>query len=535
MPGVFLLVPGSVFADPNQQVVQSNETLTASGSSIFTGYGAAEISLFINVKDVPTGTLPTLQYSIQEVDPGDGVTVIGPTVTSAVITAVGIQRITMESAFGGAIQVTWTVTGTTPSFTQVYATLVAKQASVKITDGVSTAGVKPASTAAVATDPAMVVAVSPNNTISVSIPSVGVVGAAVPASATQAGGSDGINLQTPRVFDADTGGGTEYVQGAVLRKTASGGSVEAGTAADPLRVDPTGTTTQPVSGVKTNDGAAPVADNLGAMVAVAASTVPAYTEGRQVLLSATLGGELRTVTSLSPETAMKEIAFGKLSLGGGSSGKKFPVYQTPYTEPPTQAQRSLASSSAADSAAGTGARQVEITYVNDAMTGQFTEIVTLNGLTPVNTVATDIRFIQKMRVVSVGSGGQNAGTISLYTGLDGAGTVIGTIGTGVGRSNQTYWAHHYVLDGETAVIVTFNAGVAGGSSAEAFLSMRNPLDATAPQLQITDSITVAASAATTPRVVPNTVAIVGPAFMVMEVIPTGNNASYFGSFDFWED
>ena len=290
-----------------------------------------------------------------------------------------------------------------------------------------------------------------------------------------------------------------------------------------------------VTGSKTNNGAAPVADNLGAMVAVASASAPAYADGRQILLSATLGGELRTVSSLSPDTATKDIAFGKVAFGGGTSGVEFPIRQTPYTEPPTQAQRSLASSSAADSAAGTGARQVEITYVNDAMTGQFTEIVTLNGLTPVNTVATDIRFIQKMRVVSVGSGGQNAGTISLYTGLDGAGTVIGTIGTGVGRSNQTYWAHHYVLDGETAVIVTFNAGVAGGSSAEAFLSMRNPLDATAPQLQITDSITVAASAATTPRVVPNTVAIVGPAFMVMEVIPTGNNASYFGSFDFWED
>lgn len=48
-------------------------------------------------------------------------------------------------------------------------------------------------------------------------------------------------------FDLDSGAGTEEVTGVNLRLSASGGSVEAGTASDPLRVDPTGTTTQPIS------------------------------------------------------------------------------------------------------------------------------------------------------------------------------------------------------------------------------------------------------------------------------------------------
>jgi hypothetical protein len=48
-------------------------------------------------------------------------------------------------------------------------------------------------------------------------------------------------------FDLDTGAGTQNVQGVSLRKSAAGGSVELGTATDPVRVDPTGTTTQPVS------------------------------------------------------------------------------------------------------------------------------------------------------------------------------------------------------------------------------------------------------------------------------------------------
>jgi hypothetical protein len=72
-------------------------------------------------------------------------------------------------------------------------------------------------------------------------------GAAVPAQADYQGVNVGGNLRGAVGFDVDTGAGTEFVQGVSLRKAASGGSVEAGTSTDPLRTDPTGTTTQPVS------------------------------------------------------------------------------------------------------------------------------------------------------------------------------------------------------------------------------------------------------------------------------------------------
>lgn len=76
-------------------------------------------------------------------------------------------------------------------------------------------------------------------------------GAAVPSDGTAAGFSDGTNMQPARVFDTDSGAGTQLTLGVSLRKAASGGSVEAGTSSDPLRVDPTGSTTQPVSGTVT--------------------------------------------------------------------------------------------------------------------------------------------------------------------------------------------------------------------------------------------------------------------------------------------
>jgi len=80
-------------------------------------------------------------------------------------------------------------------------------------------------------------------------PSIGVDGAAAPTSSTQIGGTDGTNLQSLKAFDIDTGVGNDYNLGVNIRLPASGGSVAGGTSANPLRTDPTGTTTQPISAV----------------------------------------------------------------------------------------------------------------------------------------------------------------------------------------------------------------------------------------------------------------------------------------------
>ena len=266
MPGVLPLSPFPVFADSHQQEVQANATLTVSGSSIFLGYGDKEITLVVNVLAAPTGTTPTLQYTLQEVDPGDGATVFGQTVSTVSITAIGVYEITIRATQGGSLKVSWAVGGTTPSFTQVYATLVSKGTTAGT--GVDASGVErpvlvDSSARQVVVGPGVAgtpaggvltvqgvvggTAIPISGSISATNPSVGTNAAAAPTSSTQVGGSDGTDLQAARVFDADTGAGSQYVLGAVLRKSASGGSVEAGTPSDPLRVDPTGTTAQPVT------------------------------------------------------------------------------------------------------------------------------------------------------------------------------------------------------------------------------------------------------------------------------------------------
>ena len=87
-----------------------------------------------------------------------------------------------------------------------------------------------------------------SGSISATNPSVGTNTSTAPTSTTQIGGSDGTNLQAGRVFDVDTSSDTQYVIGVTLRKSALSGSLEYGTSADPIRIDPTGTTTQPVTG-----------------------------------------------------------------------------------------------------------------------------------------------------------------------------------------------------------------------------------------------------------------------------------------------
>ena len=86
-----------------------------------------------------------------------------------------------------------------------------------------------------------------------------------------------------------------------------------------------------------------------------------------------------------------------------------------YVFPTTGLQLSVVSSSASDTSNGTGIRQIIIDYLDTSYV-EHTEIVTLAGLTPVATVATNIFRINGVHAVAVGSGGLAAGNISITNG-----------------------------------------------------------------------------------------------------------------------
>ena len=78
-------------------------------------------------------------------------------------------------------------------------------------------------------------------------------------------------------------------------------------------------------------------------------------------------------------------------------------------------QMSIASTSGSDTAAGTGVRSIEIHYLDVDLIEQ-SEIVTMNGITPVPILATDVRFINDMHVHTYGTSPNAIGTISATNG-----------------------------------------------------------------------------------------------------------------------
>lgn len=60
-------------------------------------------------------------------------------------------------------------------------------------------------------------------------------------------GASAAAMAAPKTADFDSGAGTDTVQVVGIALPASGGAVAGGTSTNPVRVDPTGTTTQPMS------------------------------------------------------------------------------------------------------------------------------------------------------------------------------------------------------------------------------------------------------------------------------------------------
>jgi hypothetical protein len=279
-----------------------------------------------------------------------------------------------------------------------------------------------------------------------------------------------------------------------------------------------------------------ITDGTNTAAVKAASTAVAATD--PALVVAVSQNTPVLITTIS-STATSGLAFGQANTGG-TANTLVSLRGTTYTEQTTNAQRSLKSTSTNDASAGTGARQVKITYYDQTMAGPFTETVTLNGTTAVNTVSATICFIEKMIVISVGSTKSNQGTITLFTTTGGGGTAIGTIAVGnivsagtVG-DNQTLWSHHYVATGKTDAITTISSGTTGNQSGVTFLRFVDPTSATSVDTQITESLaTVSASGSGSVfRVAGIPIKITGPARITQYVVSNGTNTVFYGGFEY---
>lgn len=112
--------------------------------------------------------------------------------------------------------------------------------------------------------------------------------------------------------------------------------------------------------------------------------------------------------------------------------------------PTVAATVSVVSDNANDTAAGTGVRSVMLEGL-DASYNAIEEIITLNGLTPVTSVNSYIRF-NDFHSMTVGSNGYSSGSITAYNGA----TVYRKISAGV---NRDMTCHFTVPNGKTAQLI----------------------------------------------------------------------------------
>lgn len=232
-------------------------------------------------------------------------------------------------------------------------------------------------------------------------------------------------------------------------------------------------------------------------------------------------GRLITAPAGSSSAVTSSLETGYVATAART---RVPVRATTYTEQSTNTQRSIVSANAADSAAGTGARTVTLTWLDQNFNGPYSETITLNGTTPVNTVATNICYIQEMRVATAGSGGQNAGVISLKAATSGGGTTIASIATG---DNRIFYAMHYVPDGKityiTGISVSHDGTVVGSGGVFTILA-KNLSIPNSVETQISDFIRQYGQSSNTFRSWGTAIKVTGPARIQVYVTPESSSA-----------
>lgn len=153
----------------------------------------------------------------------------------------------------------------------------------------------------------------------------------------------------------------------------------------------------------------------------------------------------------------QHVIFEKIGYSPASSGSQTTLWNpgTQYVFPASAIQMEAVSSSANDASAGTGARTMMLSYLDNTY-AEHTEEITLNGTTPVLTVATNILRVNSWYVNTVGSGYVSAGTISMRNATDHT-TIYSQCAAGYTRNRSSVYT---VPLGKTLYItdLSFSAG-----------------------------------------------------------------------------
>ncbi len=310
--------------------------------------------------------------------------------------------------------------------------------------------------------------------------------------------------------DLDSGAGTDEHSVVAIGLPASGGHVVGGTSTDPFRTDPTGTTTQPVSaaslplptGAATEVTSAALLTELQLKAdltetqPVSAASLPlptgASTAANQLAdghdVNIQVGNSDVSATNRVPtEIYGLEVASGNVTgvaifekygknpdIDTGSAPEDIWNGANDYTGFPTGSAETLEifSSNANDTAAGTGARTVRIFNLLDSTGAEVADVdVSLNGTTAVSLGAgLYYRGGSRMKVLTAGSGGENAGELTLRHTT----TTANIFAVMPALNNQTAICAYTVPLGKTLYVNRLNMqlGRANGANGSATMTFR---------------------------------------------------------------
>jgi hypothetical protein len=218
------------------------------------------------------------------------------------------------------------------------------------------------------------------------------------------------------------------------------------------------------------------------------------------------------VDSLSGGIAEPLRGFGtRLNIGIGAAGEDIwagTATQLPIP-PDVGEQMTVVSTSANDTLAGTGIQIVQLHYI-DANGISLKEDINMAGLGTVNTAATNIRFVQELHAIQVGSGGVAAGNIIIYK-FGAAATIYTQIPANTNMSLNTA---RMVPAGKVLLLQSWTA-TGGGKDKEADIRLRITSDhgVVRPRVFIFhDNIMAFSSGVNVPYVNP----IIIPAFAILK-------------------
>ena len=205
------------------------------------------------------------------------------------------------------------------------------------------------------------------------------------------------------------------------------------------------------------------------------------------------------------------------------------VTSTDIWVPPTTARiHDLASTSANDTAAGTGLRTIEVSGLTSWTTDEVSEIVTMNGVGNVATVNAYV-IIHRMKALTWGATGSNEGIISATAQVDGTITALVQVG-----NNQSLMAIYGVSSTKILELAREDISIlsAGpGANADVFFLVNETPDVSpSGGFLMKNTHRVAAADAWhqdhSPRVL-----FPGPALIKMQAMSDTNNAQITASFN----